>query len=364
MKIWQLEGVLNEMAPLAYAESYDNVGLLVGNPQEDIKGVLVCHDALESVIDEAIAKKCNAVVCFHPILFSGLKKITGKNYVEKAVLKAIKNDIAILAVHTALDNHQEGVNKILCNALGLENTKILIPKTNYIEKLIAFVPQKNLDDVKNGLFSVGAGNIGNYSNCSFTSNGTGTFKGNENSKPVVGQKNKLETVSEVKLEVTFEKHLQNMILKTLFENHPYEEVAYEIYSLENKLQNVGLGMIGEFKNAKNENDFLADVKKILQCGIIRHSSLLNKPIKRVAVLGGSGADAIKAAKAQKADAYITADLKYHNFFEAENELLLADVGHFESERFTKNYICDYLKEKITNFAIILSEENTNPVQYF
>ena len=364
MKISELEGVLNEMAPLAYAESYDNVGLLVGNPNQEIQGILVCHDALESVIDEAIAKKCNAVVCFHPILFSGLKKITGKNYVERAVLKAIKNDVAILSVHTALDNHKEGVNKILCNALGLENTKVLLPKTQYIEKLVAFVPKENIEEVKQALFNVGAGSLGNYSNCSFSSQGIGTFKGNENSNPIVGQKNQLESVTETKLEVTYEKQVQSIVLKALFKSHPYEEVAYEIYTLQNKLQDVGLGMIGEFKNEKTENQFLEDVKKTLQCGIIRHSTFLDKPIKRVAVLGGSGADAIGAAKAQKADAYITADLKYHNFFEAENKLLLADVGHFESERFTKNYICDYLKEKITNFAIILSEENTNPVQYF
>ncbi|CAM3666447.1 Nif3-like dinuclear metal center hexameric protein [Flavobacterium chungbukense] len=363
MKIKDIISVLEEMAPLAYAEDFDNVGLLVGNSEAESTGVLVCHDALESVIDEAITKNCNLVVCFHPILFSGIKKITGKNYVERAILKAIKNDIAIFAVHTALDNHSQGVNKIFCDALGLKNTKILVPKNNFIQKLVTFTVPENADKVRNALFEAGAGKIGNYDNCSFNTQGFFTFQGNEESNPVIGEKEKLHTGEEIKIEVVFEKHLQSRILKALFANHIYEEVAYEIYDLKNSHQNIGLGMIGELESEMDEKDFLLSVKEKMIADGIRHSAFLGKKIKKVAVLGGSGSFAIKNAIQAGADAFLTADLKYHQFYEAENQLLLADIGHFESERYTKNYIVDFLRKKILNFAIILSEENTNPVKY-
>lgn len=370
MKIKEILTILEEMAPLAYAEDFDNVGLLVGNTEIETTGVLVCHDALESVIDEAINKKCNLVVCFHPILFSGIKKITGKNYVERTILKAIKNDIAIYAVHTALDNHQHGVNKIFCDALGLINTKVLIPKQNFIQKLVTYTIPENVEKLRNALFEAGAGQIGNYEDCSFNSKGVGTYMGNENSNPEIGERFEFVEAEEIKIEVTFEKHLQSKILKALFKNHVYEEVAYEIYNIENMHQNIGLGMTGELLNEMSELDFLKMVKEKMLCGGIRHTDFLNKPIKKVAVLGGSGAFAIKNAIQANADIYLTADLKYHNFYEAENKIVLADIGHFESERFTKNYIVDYLTKKIANFAdslsldkIILSEINTNPVKY-
>ena len=364
MKIKEILSVLEAMAPLAYAEDFDNVGLLVGDAEAEATGVLVCHDALETVIKEAIAKKCNLVVCFHPILFSGLKKINGKNYVERAVIKAIKNDVAIYAVHTALDNHQQGVNKIFCDALGLSNTKILVPKQHFIQKLVTYTIPDNVEQVRNALFDAGAGKIGNYEDCSFNSKGIGTYMGNENSNPEIGERFEFVEGEEIKIEVTFEKHLQSKILKALFSNHVYEEIAYEIYELQNVHQNLGLGMIGELENPMKEADFLQMVKEKMQTGGIRHSQFLDRPIHKVAVLGGSGSFAIKNAIQAGADAFLTADLKYHQFYEAENKLLLADIGHFESERFTKNYIVDYLTKKISNFAIILSEENTNPVKYF
>ncbi|MBD3582453.1 Nif3-like dinuclear metal center hexameric protein [Flavobacterium selenitireducens] len=364
MKIKDIIAVLDEMAPLAYAEDFDNVGLLVGDRNAEAKGVLVCHDALEQVIDEAIRNNCNLVVCFHPILFSGLKKITGANYVERSILKAIKNDIAIYAVHTALDNHKNGVNKIFCDALGLVNTKILVPKKDFIRKLVTFAPVENADAVRNALFAAGAGKIGNYENCSFNSEGIGTYQGNSDSNPVVGQKHEFVKADETKIEVTFESYLSKKILDALFVSHPYEEVAYEIYDLRNELKNIGLGMIGELKTARTERDFLQLVKDAMQAEGIRHSQYRDRPVKKVAVLGGSGSFAISAAKRAGADAFVTSDLKYHQFYEAENELLLLDIGHFESERFTKNYMVDFLKEKIPNFAIILSEVNTNPVKYF
>ena len=370
MKIKEILSHLEEMAPLAYAEDFDNVGLLVGDSNTEATGVLICHDALESVIEEAIAKKCNLVVCFHPILFSGLKKITGKNYVERSIVKAIKNDIAIYAVHTALDNHLEGVNKIFCDALGLKNTKILVPKQNFIQKLVTYTLPENVEKLRNSLFDAGAGKIGNYEDCSFTSQGFGTYMGNENSNPSMGERFEFVETQEIKIEVTFEKYHQNKILKALFTNHVYEEVAYEIYDLQNSHQNIGLGMIGELETEMEEKAFLEFVKNKMQCGGIRHSQFLGKPIRKVAVLGGAGSFAIKNAIMAGADIFLTADLKYHQFYEAENQMILADIGHFESERYTKNYIFDYLTKKIPNFApdstlggIVLSEENTTPVKY-
>ncbi len=363
MNISDVLTLLEAMAPLAYAEDFDNVGLLVGNQNNEAKGVLVCHDALENVIDEAIAKNCNLIVCFHPIVFTGLKKITGKNYVERVVIKAIKNDIAIYAVHTALDNHQNGVNKIFCDALGLINTQILVPKKDFIKKLVTYTIAENADQIRTALCNAGAGTIGNYDQCSFNSEGFSTYKGNHNSTPAIGNKGELTITNEIKIEVIFEKHLEKAILKALFENHVYEEVAYEIYDLKNSHQNIGLGMVGDLPTPKNERDFLVFVKDKMQANGIRHSVFLNKEVKRIAVLGGAGSFAIKNAIQAGADVFLTADLKYHNFYEAENQLLLADIGHFESERYTKNYIVDYLTKKMPNFAIILSEENTNPVKY-
>ncbi|MBF0695131.1 MAG: Nif3-like dinuclear metal center hexameric protein [Flavobacterium sp.] len=363
MKINQITAVLEQMAPQAYAEDFDNVGLLVGDANSDATGILVCHDSLEEVIDEAIAKNCNLIVCFHPILFSALKKITGKNYVERAILKAIKNDVAIYAVHTSLDNHMNGVNKIFCDALGLTDTKILIPKENFIRKLVTFTVAENADKIRDAMFEAGAGTIGNYDHCSFNSVGFGTYRGNEDSDPVVGTKGEFTKTDEVKIEVTFKKHQQQAILKALFENHLYEEVAYELYDLLNQHQNIGMGMTGILHEPMDERDFLEFVKEKMQCGGIRHSAYTGKKISKVAVLGGSGAFAIKQAISAGCDCFLTADLKYHNYYEAEGKLLLADIGHYESERYTKNYIVEYLTEKIPNFAIILSETNTNPVKY-
>ena len=363
MKIKKVINILESMAPLAYAEDFDNVGLLVGDPEAIITGILVSHDVLENVLDEAIAKNCNMVVCFHPIIFSGLKKLTGKNYVERTVIKAIRNDIAIFAVHTALDNHRDGVNKICCDVLGLKNTKVLIPKKNFIQKLVTYTIPENGEQLRNALFDAGAGNIGNYENCSFNSTGIGTYMGNEHSNPEIGERFEFVENKEIKIEVTFEKYLQPKILHALFANHVYEEVAYEIYDLQNAHQNIGLGMTGELASAMTEIDFLEYVQEKMQCGGIRHSAFTGKSIKKVAILGGSGSFAIRNAIQAGADAFLTADLKYHQYYEADNQLLLADIGHFESERYTKNYIVDFLSKKIPNFAIILSEENTNPVKY-
>ncbi|WP_142785430.1 Nif3-like dinuclear metal center hexameric protein [Changchengzhania lutea] len=355
---------LETFAPLAYAEDFDNVGLLVGDKNENITGILVTLDTLEAVVDEAIETHCNLIVSFHPIIFKGLKKLTGKNYVERVVIKAIKNNIAIYSMHTALDNAMEGVNNMICNQLELTNKRILIPQSGTIKKLTTYVPKEEAEQLRTALFHAGAGSIGHYSDCSFNVNGIGTFKGNDNSNPTKGEKGHIHHEQETQVSVTFPKHLEPEILQTLFKTHSYEEVAYEVVTIENKNQHIGMGMIGELKTALEESDFLKHVKNKMKTEGIRHSNFINKPIKKVAVLGGSGSFAIEAAKAAGADAFITADLKYHDFFTAENAILLADIGHYESEQFTKNLLVAYLTKKITNFAIILSRTNTNPIKYF
>ena len=363
MIIKDITNCIEEIAPLNFAEGFDNVGLLVGNYNSQVTGVLVTLDTLENIVDEAIDKKCNLIVSFHPIIFSGLKKINGKNYVERVILKAIKNDIAIYAIHTALDNSNQGVNAKICEVLNLKNTKILIPQSNTLKKLTTYVPLDNAEQVRKSLFNAGAGTIGNYDQCSFNAEGIGTYRGNENSNPILGEKGKLHKESEVIISVIFEKNKEKNLLKSLFKAHPYEEVAYEIVSLDNNNQEIGIGMIGELNEPMNEVDFLKFVKETMNAKGIRHSKLLNKPITNVAVLGGSGSFAIENAKSADADIYITADIKYHEFYKAENKLIIADIGHYESEQFTKNLLVDILTKKFPNFAIILSQKNTNPIYY-
>ena len=364
MIIQDVINLLEEFAPLAYAEDFDNVGLLVGDKNTKLSGVLVTLDTLESVVDEAIENKYNLIVSFHPIIFKGLKKITGKTYVERVILKAIKHDIAIYAIHTALDNALQGVNDGICNQLELVNKQILIPQTQTIKKLTTFVPKNEAEQLRTALFEAGAGSIGNYSNCSFNTEGIGTFMGNEESSPTKGIKGKTHKEEETQISVTYSKHLESSILKTLFKTHSYEEVAYEITTLENKNQHIGIGMVAELKEPMEEFVFFNYLKTKMKLTHIRHSALLGKPIKKIAVLGGSGSFAIHTAKATGAQIFITSDLKYHDFFTAENELILADIGHFESEQFTKNILVAFLIKKITNFAVVLSKTHTNPVKYF
>ena len=363
MKIKDITTCIEEIAPLNYAESFDNVGLLIGNYNTQVTGVLVTLDTLENIVDEAIEKKCNLIVSFHPIIFSGLKKLNGNNYVERVVLKAIKNDIAIYAMHTALDNSFQGVNAKICEILGLQNKKILIPQKNTIKKLTTYVPNNNAEEVRLALFNAGAGNIGNYDNCSYNTEGYGTYRGNENSNPTIGKKGILHKEEETFISVIFEKHNEKNILSALFSSHPYEEVAYDIVPLDNFNQEIGMGMIGELKTEKNELDFLNFLKKTMNAKGIKHSKLVGKPIKKVAVLGGSGSFAINNAIAANADIYVTSDIKYHEFYKAENKLIIADIGHYESEQFTKNLLVDILTKKFPNFAIILSNKNTNPIYY-
>lgn len=364
MLVKDLINHLEEIAPLNYAEDFDNVGLLVGDKNATITNVLVTLDTLEDVIDEAIAKKCNFILSFHPIIFKGLKSLTGKNYVERTVLKAIKNNIAIYAIHTALDNDNNGVNAMMCNQLNLINQRILIPQKHTIKKLTTYVPVAEAETLRTALFNAGAGQIGNYKNCSFNVNGIGTYNATEKANPVIGVIGQNHSEVETQLNVTYAKHVEKSVLKALFETHSYDEVAYEVTTLENTNQNIGMGMIAELKTTQTETEFLHYLKEKMDISLIRHSKLSDRPVKKVAVLGGSGSFAINAAKAAGADVFVTSDLKYHDFFQAENAILLTDIGHYESEQYTKSGLIAILTKKIPNFAFILSNTNTNPVKYF
>nr|WP_298931168.1 Nif3-like dinuclear metal center hexameric protein [uncultured Allomuricauda sp.] len=363
MTVKDITKILEELAPLSHAEEFDNVGLLVGNYNMNVKGVLVTLDTLENVVDEAIKKDYNMIVSFHPIIFKGLKKLTGANYVERVVLKAIAHNIAIYSMHTALDNSNMGVNAKICEVLGIQNPKILIPKKGTIKKLTTYAPIANADAVKSALFNAGAGEMGKYSNCSFSTNGDGSFKAGIDANPTIGKIGETHFEKEVQINMIFSFEKEKSIVSALFEDHPYEEVAYEIATLENTNQNIGMGMYGVLDTEMDESTFLQMVKKRMNASVVRHSNLLGKKVKKVAVLGGSGAFAISTAKKAGVDVFITSDLKYHQFYEAEGQLVLADIGHFETEQFTKDLLVDYLIKKIPNFAISLSESITNPIKY-
>jgi dinuclear metal center YbgI/SA1388 family protein len=364
MKISEITDYLESLAPLSSQESYDNSGLIVGDHSTEITKALICLDCIESIIDEAIEKKCNLIISHHPIVFKGLKKLNGKNYVERTLLKAIKNDIAIYAIHTNLDNYKNGVNKKIGDILGIENPKVLSPKQGVLQKVSVYVPLKEAEQVREAAFNAGAGNISNYSECSFGTEGKGTFRGNDNSNPVYGEKGIRTNESEIKLEFLVSSHLSSVITSAIIEAHPYEEVAYDIYHLQNAHQDEGAGMYGELNKPMDEKEFLASIKSKFNCGIIRHTALNNRPIKRVAWCGGSGSFLLKAAKSKKADIFITSDYKYHEFFDAENQIVIADIGHFESEQFTIDLIANIITKKFPTFALCLTENKTNPVKYF
>jgi len=364
MTISEVISKIEHRIPLQQAEDFDNVGLLCGYPDRNVSGILVCHDALENVVDEAIQKNCNLIVCFHPIIFSGLKSLTGKNYVERAVLKAIENKIAIYAIHTAFDNDFFGVNHGICSQLWLKDLKILQPKKNNLKQLTVFVPKDQSEQVKEALFSAGAGNIGFYDECSFTLNGNGTFRPTEGSNPFSGQQDVRENADEDMISVIFEGYKQGRIVSAMKAAHPYEEVAHQIYQLENDNQHTGLGMYGDLEEGMDEKDFLRSVKEKFGLEVIKHSDFTGKKIKRVGVLGGSGASGIKAALSQKCDAYLTGDIKYHDYFLAESKMMICDIGHYESEQFVTQQLFEILSQKFSTFAISKSIEKTNPVNYF
>lgn len=364
MKIKEITRFLETIAPLQLQESYDNAGLLAGDPEWECTGIIVALDSIEEVIAEAIEKKCNLVVAHHPIIFGGLKKITGRTYVERTVIKAIKNDIAIYGIHTNLDNVLHGVNGKIADLLGLVNRQPLLPRQGLLKKLFVFVPQSHAEKVRNAIFSAGAGHIGNYSECSFNSAGEGTYLAGEGASPYLGTVGKRHSEPEIKMEVVFQPWLQQSLLSAMLAAHPYEEVAYDVVSLENALPDVGSGLLGQLPQPMSETAFFTLLKNSFGLKLVKHTRLSGKPVSKIAVCGGSGSFLTKTAIAAGADVYVTADIKYHEFFDADQRLVLADIGHYESEQHSISLVFDILKQKYPTFAVLKTGVNTNPVHYF
>lgn len=364
----QIKDILSEIerfAPLPYQESYDNCGVQVGDISLEASGAILTLDVTEAVVEEAIAAGCNLIIAHHPLIFSGLKSITGRNYVERVVLKAIKHDITIYAAHTNLDNVQAGVNRKIAEKLKLKHTRILAPVKGKLYKLITYVPEQSAAALRDALFQAGLGQIGEYSECSFAVSGSGTFRASSEANPTIGQAGGTrEDVSEVKLEVLVPEHLKSAAVSALKKAHPYEEVAYELIALENENHTIGAGMVGELESPMPVKEFLEYVKQNMETSCIRHTALHTEKIKTVALCGGAGSFLLKNAIAARADVFITGDYKYHQFFDAENKIIIADIGHYESEHFTIEIFSEILKEKFPNFALLFTKTNTNPVNYY
>jgi dinuclear metal center YbgI/SA1388 family protein len=364
MKISEFISYLESIAPPALQEDYDNAGLLTGDASRECTGVLTTLDATEEVILEAKEKNCNLVVAHHPIIFRGLRKITGSNYVQKAVISSIKNDIAVYAIHTNLDNVLEGVSGKMADMLGLQNVRILSHKQHMLKKLFTFVPIESAEEVRKAIFNAGGGNIGKYSQCSFNMDGTGTFMAKEGADPYIGEIGKPTSTKEMKIEVIFPAYLEGSVVQAMLDAHPYEEVAYDVVALSNLYQYAGAGVIAELPEPEDEKAFLSRVKEVFKLQVIRHTPLTGRPVKRVAICGGAGSFLITSALGAKADVYITADVKYHEFFDANGRMVVADIGHFESEQFTIDLLHDILRQKFPTFAVLKSGTKTNPVNYF
>lgn len=365
MKISTIIDFLNTLAPPAYQEPYDNAGLLTGNRSWECTGVLTTLDVTEAVVEEAVVRGFNLIVAHHPIIFKGLKRLTGSSYVERTVISAIKQDIAIYAIHTNLDHIVAGgVNGRIAGKLGIVASAALLPKEGVLQKLYCFVPLDHVEAVRDSVFAAGAGHIGGYSECSYAGEGMGTFKGGEGTNPFVGVPGSRHQEKEMRLEVILPAHLSGRVIAAMKAAHPYEEVAYDLVALANAHPGVGAGLFGELPAPMEERAFLDHIGAAFGLSVIRHTPLTGRPVKRVAVCGGAGSFLIPSALSVGADFLITADVKYHEFFDADGGLVIADIGHFESEQFTADLLFEVLQEKFRNFAVLKSETKTNPVKYY
>ena len=364
MKIGQLLSAIEVFAAPELQEEYDNAGLITGDRNWDCTGVLCSLDVTVDVVLEAIDKNCNLIVAHHPIVFKGLKRLNGRNYVEQVIIKAIKGDIAIYAAHTNLDNVILGVSHTMAQKLELKNTSVLQPKSKMIRRLITFAPMDHAEGVRNAVFAAGAGHIGKYSDCSFNSEGSATFKAEEGADPYVGEVGEQHNEKETKIEVVYPFYLEKQIVAALIKAHPYEEAAYDIFTMDNVHFGIGAGIIGELENEMEEESFLKMLKDRFYLTALRHTPLRGKAVKSVALCGGAGSFLTRTALSKGADFYITSDVKYHEFFDAEGHMVLADIGHYESEQFAVDLLHDLLVEKFPTFAVLKTSVNTNPVHYY
>jgi dinuclear metal center YbgI/SA1388 family protein len=356
--------VIETFAPLSLQESYDNCGLQTGNQNNEVTGVMITLDVNNEVLDDALKNHCNLIIAHHPLTLSGLKTITGNTLTEQIIIRAIKNNLSIYSAHTNMDSVKNGVSGILANKIGLTNQHVLSPLKQQLVKLVTFVPQAQAGHVRQAIFDAGAGHIGNYDCCSYNLNGTGTFRGDEKTTPFVGRPGELHTEPEVRIETILPAFIQHQVVRAIITNHPYEEPAYDIYPLSNEWDNIGLGIIGELPTAMNPDTFLNHLKNVTQTECIRHTKPLKKEIKKVALCGGSGSSLTNQAIASGAQVFVTGDFKYHQFFDAQEKIMIADIGHYESEQFIKGLFLELLTKKFPNFAIRLSKVNSNPIKYY
>jgi dinuclear metal center YbgI/SA1388 family protein len=363
MKLKDICSYLDSVVPISFQESYDNCGLQVGDPENEINSALISLDITEDVIDEAIATGCSLIVTHHPLIFIPLKKLTGKTFVERAIIKAVKHEIAIYSAHTNLDVFKEGVSIKMADKLNLQNIKVLSPLKDRLLKLVTYIPEDHLEKVREAIFKAGAGVIGNYDKCSFGMTGTGSFRGGDNSNPFTGKKGEFHFEKEIRFETILPVHLKDKVIGALIDSHPYEEAAYDIYSLENGYFEAGLGCLGDLPAALEENEFLKCLSGIFKAEGVRYSKLTGKKIKRVALCGGAGIVLFGDALKSGADAFVTSDIKYHDFFNATNRILMIDIGHYESEKYSSEILYNLIIKKFPTFAVRFSETNTNPINY-
>jgi dinuclear metal center YbgI/SA1388 family protein len=363
MKLTDLTSFLDSAIPLSFQEGYDNSGLQVGLPDKEVTSALICLDITDEVLDEAGYNGCHVIISHHPLIFTGITKLSGRTVTERLLLKAIKQDVAIYSAHTNLDVMGNGVSRKIAEKLELNNVRTLSPLKNRLLKLVTFIPENHLDEVREAIFNAGAGIAGNYDRCSFITQGTGSFRGDENSNPYVGEKGKMHFEKEVRFETIMFSHLKDKVINALLETHPYEEVAYDVYQLENDNIEIGLGCTGDMPEPMEEKNFLRSVESVFAAKGIRYSKLTGNKITKVALCGGSGGALIKEAIASGANAFITADVRYHSFFEAGNKMIIIDIGHYESEKFSAEILYNLITKKFPTFALRFSEINTNPVNY-
>ena len=363
MRIKEILQVIETLAPLPLQESYDNSGVQVGDVNREASGVLFCIDVTEDVIDEAVSLQCNLIISHHPIAFKPFKSLTGKNYIERCMIKAIKNDITLYAAHTNLDNANGGVNFKLAAMLGLENVRVLTPKNNALLKFVTTVPHSHAESVRNAMFNAGAGCIGAYESCSYNLEGQGTFKAKENATPHVGEIGKLHFEPEVRIETVVPVMRKNEVIRALIAVHPYEEPVFDLYPIVNDWFQHGTGITGVLPEPMLEQDFLYMLKDVFKLHHVSHSHLRGKEIKEVALCGGSGAFLIGSAIDYGADIFITGEAKYNDYYDVEDKLLLAVIGHYESEICTKEIFHDAISKKYPNFVMHLSAFDSNPVNY-
>jgi dinuclear metal center YbgI/SA1388 family protein len=363
LKIKEIIDCIEAFAPVSLQEMWDNSGLLTGDPSTEATSAIITLDVTEQVVDEAINNGDNLIIAHHPFIFTGIKKVTGKSETERILIKAIKNNIAIYAAHTNIDVVKNGVSWMMARKLGLQHITTLSKSKGLLKKLAVYVPESHAEAIRTALFQAGAGQIGNYDSCSFSTTGEGSFCGDETTTPFIGLPGELCLEKEIKIETVFPFYLQSRIISSMLKVHPYEEVAYDIFPLENQHGSIGLGVVGELSSPIKADEFLLFVKKMFSCEAIRFAGEGSKLVQRIALCGGSGSSLIAEAARAEADLFVTGDIKYHQFFDLANQMIIADMGHYESEQFTKELFYEIVTNKFSKFAIRLSDVQTNPVKY-